>query len=335
MVALSILDLVRVTEETDAGRALGNARDLAAHAEQWGYRRFWVAEHHNMAGIASAATSVVIAHIAGGTQHIRVGAGGIMLPNHAPIVIAEQFGTLARLYPGRIDLGLGRAPGTDRYAVQALRRTLMASDNFPQDVLELQAYFAPVGPNQRLQAVPAAGTDVPLWILGSSTFGAQLAGELGLPYAFASHFAPELLLPALQIYRQRFKPSAQLDRPYAMVGVNIVAAPTDQEARRLATTQQMSFTNIFRGARGLSRPPIDDIETYWTPAEKMQAMQMLERSIVGSPTTVRAGIEALVAETGADELMIVSDVYDHTLRLRSFELIAAANPTSTLSASGD
>jgi luciferase family oxidoreductase group 1 len=325
MVALSILDLVRVTEETDARSALDNARDLAAHAERWGYRRFWVAEHHNMPGIASAATSVVIAHIAAGSQRIRVGAGGIMLPNHAPIVIAEQFGTLARLYPGRIDLGLGRAPGTDQITVQALRRSLVAADEFPQDVLELQAYFAPVQPGQRVQAVPAAGTDVPLWILGSSTYGAQLAAALGLPYAFASHFAPEQLLPALEIYRRQFKPSAQLERPYAMVGVNIIAAQTDHEARRLATTQQMSFANIFRGARGLSQPPIDDIETYWTPREKMQAMRMLERSIVGSSETVKAGIDALVAETGADELMIVSDVYDHSLRLRSFEMIAAAS----------
>ncbi|MBN9264544.1 MAG: LLM class flavin-dependent oxidoreductase [Hyphomicrobium sp.] len=328
MVALSILDLVRVTEETDARGALDNARDLAAHAEQWGYRRFWVAEHHNMPGIASAVTSVVIAHIAAGSRHIRVGAGGVMLPNHAPIVIAEQFGTLARLYPGRIDLGLGRAPGTDQITVQALRRSLASSDEFPQDVLELQAYFAPVQPGQRVQAVPAAGTDVPLWILGSSTYGAQLAAALGLPYAFASHFAPEQLLPALDIYRRHFKQSAQLDCPYAMVGVNIIAAPTDQEARRLATTQQMSFTNIFRGARGLSQPPIEDIETYWTPTEKMQAMRMLARSIVGSPETVKAGIDALVAETGADELMIVSDVYDHALRLRSFEMIAATNTSA-------
>jgi len=334
MVALSILDLVRVTEATNARGALYNARDLAAHAEKWGYHRYWVAEHHNMAGIASAATSVVIAHIAAGTSTIRVGAGGIMLPNHAPIVIAEQFGTLAQLYPGRIDLGLGRAPGTDHIAVNALRRSLINSDNFPQDVIELQAYFAPVQPGQRLQAVPAAGTDVPLWILGSSTYGAQLAAELGLPYGFASHFAPEQLLLALEIYRHRFKPSEQLDKPYAMVGVNIVAAPTDAEARRLATTQQMSFTNIFRGARGLSRPPIDDIETYWTPAEKRQAMQMLARSIVGSPETVRRGIEALVAETGADELMVVSDVYDHDARLRSFEIIAGAGAAASGATSG-
>ena len=324
MTDLSILDLVRVTESTDARGALDNARDLAAHAETWGYRRFWVAEHHNMAGIASAATSVVLAHIAAGTRSIRVGAGGIMLPNHAPIIIAEQFGTLATLFPGRIDLGLGRAPGTDQLTVRALRRTLTDPDNFPRDVLELQAYFQPVQPGQRVQAVPAAGTDVPLWILGPSTYGAQLAAEFGLPYAFASHFAPELLLPALQIYRARFKPSAQLARPHAMVGVNIVAADTDREARRLATTQQMSFTNIFRGARSLSQPPIDDIDDYWSPAEKAQAGGMLARSIIGSVDTVRAGLDALIAETGADELMIVSDVYDHHARLRSFELIAAA-----------
>lgn len=325
MPALSILDLVRVTQETDARGAFDNARDLAAHAERWGYRRYWVAEHHNMPGVASAATAVVINHIAAGTQTIRVGAGGIMLPNHAPIVIAEQFGTLARLHPGRIDLGLGRAPGTDQVTVRALRRSLQNSDNFPQDVLELQAFFAPAGPNQNVQAVPAAGTEVPLWILGSSTYGAQLAAALGLPYAFASHFAPEQLLPALRIYRERFEPSEQLAKPHAMVGVNIIAADSDREAKRLATTQQMSFTNMFRGKRGLSQPPIDDIETYWSPAEKAQAMQMLARSVIGSPDTVLAGLSALLKETGADELMVVSDVYDHQARLHSYKLIAAAN----------
>jgi luciferase family oxidoreductase group 1 len=247
-----------------------------------------------------------------------------MLPNHAPIVIAEQFGTLARLFPGRIDLGLGRAPGTDEMAVRALRRSLANFDNFPQDVLELQAYFAPAAPGQRLEAVPAAGAELPLWILGSSTFGAHLAAELGLPYAFASHFAPEQLIEALHIYRSRFKPSEQLDKPYAMAGINIIAAESDREARRLATTQQMSFAEIFRGARGLSRPPIDDIETFWSPLEKARASQMLARSVIGSPDTVRAGIAAFVAETGVDEIMIVSDVYDHAARLRSFEIIAAA-----------
>ena len=324
MTPLSILELVRVTEETDARGALMNARDLAGHAERFGYNRIWVAEHHNMAGIASAATSIVLAHIAAGTKTIRVGAGGIMLPNHAPYIIAEQFGTLARLYPGRIDLGLGRAPGTDQVTVRAMRRAPGAAEEFPQDVMELQAFLAPVQEGQMIEAVPAAGTEVPLWILGSSTFGAMLAGELGLPYAFASHFAPDLLLPALKIYRERFKPSAQLDRPYAMVGVNVVAAETDAEARRLATTQQMSFTNIFRGARGLSRPPIDDIESYWAPHEKEQAMRMLKRSIYGSPATVRAGLSALTEETGADELIIVSDIYEHARRVRSIELIAEA-----------
>jgi luciferase family oxidoreductase group 1 len=322
MTPLSILELVRITQETDARGALINARDLATHAERWGYRRIWVAEHHNMAGIASAATSVVLAHLAAGTTTIRVGAGGIMLPNHAPYVIAEQFGTLARLFPGRIDLGLGRAPGTDQITLRALRRPPEAAESFPQDVLEVQAFLAPAAPGQRIQATPAAGTEVPLWILGSSHYGAMLAAELGLPYAFASHFAPDLLIPALEIYRSRFKPSAQLDRPYAMVGVNIVAADSDAEAARLATTQQMSFVNIFRDARGLSQPPIDDIESYWTPAEKAQATRMLARSIIGSPGTVRAGIDALTAETGADELIVVSDVYEHTARLRSFELIA-------------
>jgi len=323
MAALSILDLVRVTRDTDAHGALNNARDVAVHAEALRYRRIWVAEHHNMAGIASAATSVVVGHIAAGTKTIRVGAGGIMLPNHAPYVIAEQFGTLAQLFPGRIDLGVGRAPGTDQLTLRALRRPPEAAENFPQDVLELQAFLAPAGPNQRIKAVPAAGTEVPLWILGSSNFGAMLAAELGLPYAFASHFAPELLLPALHIYRTRFKPSEQLDHPYAMVGVNIIAANSDAEARRLATTQQMSFADIFRGARGLSQPPIDDIESYWSPAEKAQAMGMLARSIVGSPDTVRSGMDDLVMETGADELMIVSDIYDHATRLRSFEIIAS------------
>jgi luciferase family oxidoreductase group 1 len=322
MTPLSILELVRVTQDSDARRALDNARDLAMHAENWGYRRIWVAEHHNMPSIASAATSIVLGHIAAGTKSIRVGAGGIMLPNHAPYVIAEQFGTLARLFPGRIDLGLGRAPGTDQLTLRALRRTPEAAENFPQDVLELQAFLAPAGPNQRIQAVPAAGTAVPLWILGSSNFGAMLAAEFGLPYAFASHFAPEQLIPSLAIYRNRFKPSEQLDRPYVMVGVNIIAAESDAEARHLATTQQMSFANLFRGARELSPPPIDDIESYWSPAEKAQASRMLARSIIGSRETIRLGVEALAAETGADELIVVSDVYHHTARLRSFELIA-------------
>lgn len=323
-VPLSILELVRVTEEADARRALLNARDLAAHAEAWGYNRIWVAEHHNMSGIASAAVSVVLGHIGAGTTRIRIGAGGIMLPNHAPYVIAEQFGTLERLFPGRVDLGLGRAPGTDQLTLRALRREAESADRFPEDVLELQAFLAPTMEGQRIRAVPAAGTEVPLWILGSSHFGASLAAMLGLPYGFASHFAPEALLSALKLYRDRFQPSDQSATPYAMVGVNVIAADTDAEARRLATTQQMSFVNMFRGARGLSQPPIDDIETYWTPQEKLQASRMLARSVVGAPETVKAGLEALIAETGADELILVSDVYDHEARLKSLRLIAEA-----------
>ncbi|MBZ2189366.1 LLM class flavin-dependent oxidoreductase [Alcanivorax sp. JB21] len=320
---LSILDLVRVTEGGSVRQALDNARDLAAHAEAWGYQRFWVAEHHNMESIASAATSLVISHVAAGTRHIRVGAGGIMLPNHSPLVIAEQFGTLAHLYPDRIDLGLGRAPGTDQNTLHALRRTPAASDRFPEDVQALQALLGPTQPGQAIQAVPGAGTQVPLWILGSSTFGAALAAEFGLPYAFASHFAPQQLMDALAVYRSRFKPSAQLSAPYAIVGVNVIAAESDREARRLATTQQMSFTHLLRGTRLLSQPPIDDIDQYWSPREKMQISQMLARSIIGTPEAVHAGIDALAAETEADELMIVSDIYDHSARLRSFELTAS------------
>ncbi|WP_417485395.1 LLM class flavin-dependent oxidoreductase [Maricaulis salignorans] len=322
MIPLSILELARVTQDGDIRSALDRARDIAVHAEKWGYERLWVAEHHNFAGIASAATSLAISHIAAGTSTIRVGAGGIMLPNHAPYIIAEQFGTLASLYPGRIDLGLGRAPGTDQRTVQALRRAPGSDDRFAQDVQELQAWLAPSRPGQAAQAIPGAGTQVPLWILGSSLFGAQLAAELGLPYAFASHFAPAALMPALETYRARFKPSAQLAKPHAMVGVNIIAADTDDEARRLATTQQMSFTNLIRGAPGLSRPPIDDIDTYWSAAEKAHVSQMMSCSIHGGPETARAGIEALVERTGADELIVVSDVYEHAARLRSFEIMA-------------
>lgn len=325
MTKLSILDLVRITQETDARIAIDRARDIGVHAEKWGYERIWVAEHHNFPSIASAATSLVIQHIAAGTSTIRVGAGGIMLPNHSPLVIAEQFGTLAHLFPGRIDLGLGRAPGTDQLTVRALGTTYDDAERFPQDVATLQALLAPPQPGQRLTAVPGVGTEVPLWILGSSHFGALLAAEMGLPYAFASHFAPGALMQALDLYRTRFKPSKQLEKPYAMVGLNIIAADTEQEARRLATTQQMSFANMLRGKRGLSQPPIDDIETYWNEAEKAQASQMLSRSIIGTPDMVREGVDALVAETGADELIVVSDIYDHGARLRSFELIAEAS----------
>ena len=324
MTEFSILELVRVTEETDAGAALNNARDMAAHAERWGYKRIWVAEHHNMEGIASAATAIVIGHIAGGTKTIRVGAGGIMLPNHAPYIVAEQFGTLERLYPGRIDLGLGRAPGTDQITVRAMRRAANASDQFPQDVQELQAFLGPARPGQSILAVPGTGTNVPLWILGSSNFGAMLAAELGLPYAFASHFAPDMLMPALELYRSRFKPSEQLAEPYAVAGINVIAADSDAEAKRLATTQQMSFADLLSAQRGLSKPPIDDIESYWSGQVKAQAMHMLKYSVVGSVATVRSGLEDFVAETGVDEVMIVCDVYHHQARLRSLELIAEA-----------
>ncbi len=324
MFPLSILELGRIRQGSDRRVALDEARTVAQHAEKLGYRRIWVAEHHNLPGVSTAATAVVIAHIAGGTSTIRVGAGGIMLPNHAPYIIAEQFGTLATLFPGRIDLGLGRAPGTDQATLRALRRDPMSAENFPQDVLELQAFLGPVQPGQRIEAIPGSGTNVPLWILGSSLFGAQLAAMLGLPFGFASHFAPQALHRALEIYRAGFKPSQQLDKPYAMVGVNVIAAETDAEARRLATSQQMSFTNIIRGTRGLMQPPIDDIETYWTPHEKAQAAQMLSCSVVGSRDTVRKGLQKLIADTGADELMMVSDCFYPDKRLRSLELTAQA-----------
>jgi luciferase family oxidoreductase group 1 len=322
MPAFSILDLAPVPEGSTPADALRNSLDLAQHAELWGYRRFWLAEHHNMVGIASAATSVVIGHVAGGTRTIRVGAGGIMLPNHSPLVIAEQFGTLATLYPGRIDLGLGRAPGTDQLTLRALRRDPAAADTFPQDVLELQALLGPLRPGQRVQAVPGTDTNVPLWILGSSLFGSQLAAMLGFPYAFASHFAPDALIPALQVYRSRFEPSAQLDRPYAMVGCNVVAADTDAEARRLFTSAQQSFTRIFRGTRGQLPPPIDDIESFWSPEEKPRVSAMLARSFVGSHETVSRRLTAFIEETGADEIIVASAIHDHAARLRSYEILA-------------
>jgi luciferase family oxidoreductase group 1 len=322
MLPLSILDLAPVTEGGTPSLALQNARDLARHAERWGYRRYWVAEHHNMVGIASAATSVVIGFIAANTSTIRVGAGGVMLPNHSPMVIAEQFGTLESLYPNRIDLGLGRAPGTDRQTMHALRVDPMASDHFPQDVVELQALLGPLQPGQTIQAVPGTDTNVPLWILGSSLFGAQLAGLLGLPYAFASHFAPDALMPALETYRAKFEPSAQMQKPYAMAGVNVIAADTDEEAQHLFTSLQMRFTDMVRGARGYLTPPIDDIETYWSPAEKAHAQRMLACSFVGSPTTLRGLLQNFMAKTGVDELMVATAVYDHRARLKSYELLA-------------
>ncbi|MBA1157720.1 LLM class flavin-dependent oxidoreductase [Microvirga mediterraneensis] len=322
MPLFSVLDLAPVPEGFTPSDALRNTLDLAQHAEAWGYNRYWLAEHHNMVGIASAATSVVIAHVAGGTKTMRIGAGGIMLPNHSPLVIAEQFGTLDALFPGRIDLGVGRAPGTDQRTLRALRRDPTSADTFPQDVLELQALLGPVQADQVIQAVPGAGSNVPIWILGSSLFGAQLAAMLGLPYAFASHFAPGALMQALQVYRERFQPSAQLDRPYAMVGVNVIAADTDEEARHLFTSAQQSFTNLFRGARGKLQPPIDDIESYWSPHEKAQAMNMLSCSFVGSARTVQEGLEGFIAQTGADEVMVAAAIYDHSKRLRSYEILS-------------
>src|SRR2546423_2155232 len=289
MSSLSILDLAIVVEGATPADALRNTLDLAQHAERWGYQRYWLAEHHNMVGIASAATAIVIGYVAGGTKTIRVGAGGIMLPNHSPLVIAEQFGTLESLYPGRIDLGLGRAPGTDQRTLLALRRSPMSADSFPQDVLELQALLGPLREGQRLRAVPGSGLQVPIWILGSSLFGAQLAAELGLPYSFASHFMPGALMPALETYRTLFTPSAQLDRPYAMAGVNVFAAATDDEARRLFTSVQQSITNRLRGAPGRLPPPIDDIERYWTPPEKAEVSARLRVSFARLACTAPGG----------------------------------------------
>jgi luciferase family oxidoreductase group 1 len=322
MIPLSILDLVPVAQGATPREALRKSLDLAQHAERFGYRRYWVAEHHNMTGIASAATAVVIGYLAGGTSTIRVGAGGIMLPNHAPLVVAEQFGTLESLYPGRIDLGLGRAPGTDQQGLRALRRDPERADEFPQDVQELQAFLAPVQPGQAIQAVPGGGLNVPIWILGSSTFGAQLAAHLGLPYAFASHFAPDALMEALAIYRARFQPSTQLEKPYAMIGVNVVAARTDEEARYLFTTVQQAFTNLARGRPGPQQPPIRDIEQYWSPSEKLRASHMLKYAVVGAPETVHDGLRRLIAATEADEVMVVSNIYDHARRVRSYEIVS-------------
>jgi luciferase family oxidoreductase group 1 len=322
MPALSILDLVPIVQGSNPGAALANALDLARHAERLGYTRYWIAEHHNMVGIGGAATSVVIGHIAGGTKTIRVGSGGIMLPNHAPMIIAEQFGTLASLYPGRIDLGLGRAPGTDGVTLRALRRHEASAERFPQDVLELQAFLGPAQPGQPVIAVPGAGTEVPIWILGSSLFGAQLAAALGLPFAFASHFAPDALMHALAIYRERFKPSAQLAKPYAMIGVNVVAADTTASARHLFTSLQQAFANMVRGTRGRLQPPIDDIEAYWTPMEKAHAQSMLTHSYVGDAKTLTHDLSELARATGADEFIVSSAIFEHDARIRSFEILA-------------
>jgi luciferase family oxidoreductase group 1 len=331
---LSVLDLSPIVEGGDAARSLRNSRDLAQHAERFGYRRIWLAEHHNMPGIASAATAVVMAHVADGTSTIRVGAGGIMLPNHAPLMVAEQFGTLAALHPGRIDLGLGRAPGTDQLTARALRRNLNAAvDDFPRDVIELMGYFQPAAPDQRVRAVPGAGLEVPVWILGSSLYGAQLAAALGLPYAFASHFAPADLDQAIALYRERFEPRDGLDKPYVMAGFNVFAADTDDEAVLLFSSHQQAFVNLRTGRPGPLPPPRAGFFDTLDPMLQAMLRQSLSCTAVGAPEAIENGLEAFIARTGVDEVMVTGQIYDHQARLRSFEIaagvargIAAATP---------
>jgi luciferase family oxidoreductase group 1 len=323
MIPFSVLDLSPVALGGSAAQSLRNTLDLARHAEAWGYRRYWLAEHHSMPGIASAATSVVICHVASGTKTIRVGAGGIMLPNHSPLVIAEQFGTLESLFPGRIDLGLGRAPGSDQTTARALRRNLASDpDQFPQDVMELMGYLGPAAPDQRVLAFPGVGTQVPLWILGSSLFGAQVAAALGLPFAFASHFAPAMMMQALDIYRTRFQPSEQLERPYVMLGFNIFAADSDAEARLLSTSMQQAFVNLRSGRPGQLPPPMGDYENQLPPAAKAMLADVLSCSAAGAPATVRKVLAAFIERTQPDELMITAQIFDHAARLRSYEIAA-------------
>jgi luciferase family oxidoreductase group 1 len=326
MAILSVLDLCPIPVGGNAAQSFRNSLDLARHAEQWGYRRFWLAEHHSLPGIASAATAVVIGHVAAGTSTIRVGAGGIMLPNHAPLVVAEQFGTLESLFPGRIDLGLGRAPGSDQATARALRRTLNSDpEAFPQDVLELLGYFGPPQEGQRVQAVPGQGLNVPVWILGSSLFGAQVAAALGLPFAFASHFAPAMLLQAFDIYRSRFKPSPYLDRPYTMAGFNIFAADTDEEAKLLATSMQQSFVSLRSGMPRQLPPPVPGYYESLHPHDRAILDDVLACSAIGSPETVRRELKAFVELCGADEIIVASMIYDHAARLRSYQIAAEVN----------
>lgn len=323
MVPFSVLDLSPIVQGGTAGEALQRSRSLAQHAERLGYQRFWLAEHHNMPGIASAATAVVIAHVAAGTTTIRVGSGGIMLPNHAPLVVAEQFGTLDALFPGRIDLGLGRAPGTDPLTARALRRGLGDSaDSFPQDVVELQAYFKPAAADQAVRAVPGAGQSVPVWLLGSSLFSAQLAALLGLPFAFAAHFAPDLLEEALEIYRRDFRPSEYLAQAYAMAAIGVYAADTDAEAARLFTSQKLNFLNLRRGRPGPLPPAVDSMDGRWSVAEAAMVNHAFREAVVGSAATVREGIAAFLERTGVDELMVTAAIFDPAARLRSFEIVA-------------
>jgi luciferase family oxidoreductase group 1 len=323
MVPLSVLDLSPIVQGGDAAKALRNTLDLAQHCERWGYRRFWLAEHHNMPGIASAATAVAIGYVAAGTSTLRVGAGGIMLPNHSPLVVAEQFGTLESLYPGRIDLGVGRAPGTDPITSRALRASFGGgADTFPEDVVELMAYFRAPAPGQLVRAVPGAGLDVPIWILGSSLFGAELAARLGLPYAFASHFAPAKLADAIAVYRARFRPSERLARPYVMLGVNVFAADSEVEAQLLMTSLQQAFVNLRRGQPAPLAPPVEGYKARMTEAERTMLDEALSCAVVGVPETVRRGLSEFAARNGADELMVTSMMFDHRARLRSFEIAA-------------
>ena len=322
MFPLSVLDLVPVKINKTPANALKESLELAKLADDLGYQRYWVAEHHNMTGIASAATSVVIGYLAAGTKNIRIGAGGIMLPNHAPLIIAEQFGTLESLYPNRIDLGLGRAPGTDQLTWRALRRDSRASENFPQDVQELQSLFAPVKDGQKIQAVPGGNLDVPLWMLGSSLFGAQLAAQLGLPYAFASHFAPAALDQALHVYRQQFKSSKQLTESYAMPCVSVIVADTDEQAEYLLTSMKLRFLGMIRNQRGQLSPPVDDINSCWNPTEKVQVESMLSCAFVGSAKTVKNKLQQFINRTQANELMVSAGIFEQSSRLRSYELLS-------------
>lgn len=322
MIPFSVLDLAPIIEGGDAAQAFRNSLDLARHAERLKYKRFWMAEHHSIPGVASAATAVLLAHIAAGTSTIRVGAGGIMLPNHAPLLIAEQFGTLAALHTGRIDLGVGRAPGSDQTTARALRRDPAAADAFPQDVMELLAWFEPAAPGQTVHAVPGEGLDVPVWILGSSLFGAQLAAALGLPFAFASHFAPTHLEQAVSLYRSQFRPSERCEQPYVMVGVNVFAADTDDAARILFSSLQQAFIGLRRGQPRPLQPPVANFDAQLHPAEQLMLDEMLRYTAMGSPDTVHRRLREIIEETGADELMITSQIYDHEARLRSFGITA-------------
>ncbi|MBJ6362700.1 LLM class flavin-dependent oxidoreductase [Paenibacillus sp. GCM10012307] len=321
-IQLSVLDLASIRQGGNAAEAFRNSMNLARKVDEWGFNRYWLAEHHSIPGVASSATSVLIGHIASGTSRIRVGSGGIMLPNHAPLVIAEQFGTLESLYPGRIDLGLGRAPGSDQKTSRALRRDIHSGQDFPELLAELRAYFKPdPDDHSRVKAVPGEGLSIPIWLLGSSDFSARLAGQLGLPFAFAGQFAPTYMLPALSLYRQSFRPSAVLDKPYAMVGVQVCAADTDEQAERLATSLYRRFLGLIRNQPTMTLPPVDSMDGYWTPQEKYLVESQLSTAIIGSPATVKAKLERFVELTEADELMILSDAYDQNDRIHSFEII--------------